>query len=115
MFFGVFRVSNNMFTFQKPRKIIIVILLMSCGWVSIGFGTMFLSINFLRVYGRKQIEISYEKNVNLGSMKTALAYPLWENTLKISHMGLRHLLCMEIFLKGSYSYDMGPRKRLLFL
>ena len=45
--FDVFRVSNNMFTFQKPRKIIIVILLMSCGWVSIGFGTMFLSINFL--------------------------------------------------------------------
>ena len=64
---------------------LIIILLMSCGWVSIRFGTMFLSINFLRVYGRKQIEISYEKNVNLGSMKTALAYPLWENTLKFSH------------------------------
>ena len=42
-------------------------------------------------------------------------YPLWENTLEISHMGLRHLLYMEIFLKGSYSYDMGPHKRLLFL
>ena len=48
-------------------------------------------------------------------MKTDSAYPLWENTLKISHMGLRHLLYREIFLKGSYSYDMGPRKRLLFL
>ena len=84
---------------------LIIILLMSCGWVSIRFGTMFLSINFLGVYGRKQIEISYEKNVNLGSRKTALAYPLWENTLKFSHKGLRHLLYMEIFLKGSYSYD----------
>ena len=39
-----------------------------------------------------------------GEYEDCFGIPLWENTLKISHMGLRHLLYMEIFLKGSYSY-----------
>ena len=56
---------------------------MSCGWVSIRFGTMFLSINFLRVYGRKQIEISYEKNVNLGKYEDCFGIPLMGKYVEI--------------------------------
>ena len=63
---------------------------MSCGCVSIGFGTT--------VYGRKHIETAYGKNVNLGGTKADLAYLLWENKYKFSHKGLRHLLYIEIFL-----------------
>ena len=40
-----------------------------------------------------------------GEYEDCFGIPLMGKYIENFHMGLRHLLYMEIFLKGSYSYD----------